>query len=58
MNELEMSRKEISRIDAEMAKLFEQRMKAAEKIAEYKKECGLSIRDYAREAELINRSRR
>ena len=47
MNELEMSRKEITRIDEEMAKLFEQRMKAAEKIAEYKKECGLSIRDYA-----------
>ena len=26
MNELELSRKEISRIDAEMAKLFEERM--------------------------------
>ena len=58
MNELEMSRKEITRIDEEMAKLFEQRMKAAEKIAEYKKECGLSIRDYARETELVNRNRR
>lgn len=37
MNELETSRNEISRIDAEMAKLFEQRMQAASVIAEYKK---------------------
>ncbi|MDO4488369.1 MAG: prephenate dehydratase domain-containing protein [Eubacteriales bacterium] len=58
MNELEMSRKEITRIDEEMAKLFEARMKAAEKIAEYKKECGLPIKDYAREEELINRNRK
>ena len=33
MNELETSRNEISRIDAEMAKLFEQRMQAAAVIA-------------------------
>ena len=58
MNDLEMSRKEITRIDEEMAKLFEARMKAAEKIAEYKKECGLSIKDHARETELINRNRK
>lgn len=58
MNELEMSRKEITRIDEEMAKLFEARMNAAEKIAEYKKEYGLSIRDHAREVELINRNRK
>ncbi len=57
MNDLEMSRKEISRIDAEMAKLFEQRMKACENIAEYKKQCGLSIKDIARETELIERNR-
>ncbi len=57
MNELEMSRKEIGRIDEEMARLFESRMKACEKIAKYKKECGLSIRDHAREIELINRNR-
>ena len=36
MNELETSRNEISRIDAEMAKLFEQRMQAAAVIAKYK----------------------
>ena len=57
MNELEMSRKEISRIDAEMARLFEQRMKVCGDIAEYKRKCGLSVRDTAREAELIERNR-
>lgn len=56
MNELEMSRKEISRIDAEMASLFEQRMKVCGDIAEYKRKCGLSVRDTAREAELIERN--
>lgn len=58
MNELELSRKEISRIDAEMAKLFEQRMRECETIAEYKKKCGLSIRDTDREEELIARNRK
>ena len=37
MNELEMSRDEITKIDEKMAKLFEARMKAAAKIAEYKR---------------------
>lgn len=36
MNELEAARNEISRIDKEMAKLFEQRMHAAAAIAGYK----------------------
>lgn len=57
MTELENSRREIVKIDEEMAKLFESRMKACERIAEYKKEYGLSIRDHAREVELINRNR-
>ena len=57
MNELELARKEISRIDAEMAKLFEERMHQCESVAAYKKEHGLSVRDSAREAELIERSR-
>ena len=43
MNELELSRKEISRIDAEMAKLFEERMHQCENVAAYKKEHGLSV---------------
>ena len=49
MNDLELARKEITRIDGEMARLFEARMEAAETIAHYKKEHGLSIRDYARD---------
>lgn len=57
MNELENARKEINRIDEEMAKLFESRMKVCETIAAYKKERGLSVRDGAREAALIERNR-
>ena len=53
MNKLDEARKEITDIDAQMLKLFEARMAAAEKVAEYKHEHGLSIRDRAREAELI-----
>ena len=40
MNELETSRNEISRIDAEMAKLFEQRMQAAAGVSKKKKQQG------------------
>ena len=57
MNELEVSRKEITRIDAEMAKLFEARMQVCQAIAAYKKAHGLSIRDCSREADLINKNR-
>ncbi|MDO5444004.1 MAG: 3-dehydroquinate synthase [Eubacteriales bacterium] len=57
MNELENARKEINRIDEEMAKLFEERMKVCETIAAYKKERGLSVHDDAREAALIERNR-
>lgn len=57
MNELESARKEINRIDVEMARLFEERMKTCEQIAAYKKSNGLSVRDPARETELINRNR-
>lgn len=57
MNELDKSRKEINRIDVEMARLFEERMNIAGDIADYKKTFGLSVRDGAREAELIARNR-
>ncbi len=53
MEELKHSREEINQIDSEMARLFEARMKVSESIADYKKSHGLSIRDSAREAELI-----
>ncbi len=57
MNELEICRQEITKIDAEMARLFEARMGVASKIAGYKKEHGISIKDPAREVALINRNR-
>lgn len=57
MNELEAARKSINQIDTEMAHLFEARMEAAATIAAYKKQNGLSVRDPAREEELIRRNR-
>lgn len=57
MNELDIARKNINEIDAEMARLFEKRMRCAETVAEFKRENGLSIRDEAREAELIAKNR-
>lgn len=53
MNELEQARKIINQVDKEMAQLFEKRMYAAELVAKYKKEHGLSILDEAREKEVI-----
>ena len=58
MNELEQARREINRIDEEMAGLFEARMKAVERIAFYKKENGLPVRDPVREAAMIENARK
>ena len=55
-NSLENARKEINRIDSEMAKLFEERMGCAAIIAEYKKENNLPIFDQKREKELIKKN--
>ena len=57
MNDLELARKEIDEIDEEMARLFERRMAAVEKIAAYKKENGLPVLDPARENSAIGRGR-
>ena len=57
MNELEQSRKEINDIDEQMAHLFERRMNVCARIAGYKKEHGLSVRDPAREEDLINKNK-
>ena len=54
MNELEEARKIINEVDKEMAQLFEKRMCAAQLVAKYKKEHGLSILDSKREKEIIN----
>lgn len=56
MNKLEIAREEISRIDEEMARLFERRMEAARLVAEHKMEHGLPILDAAREQALIDRN--
>ena len=58
MDELKTVRNKINEIDASMAKLFEERMQACREIAGYKKEHGLSVRDSAREAELIDKRRK
>ena len=56
MSKLDTARQEISRIDEEMARLFERRMEAARLVAEHKMEHGLPIYDAAREQALIDRS--
>lgn len=53
MTELEKARKTINEVDLQMAKLFEKRMDAARKVANYKKVNGLPIDDLVREAEII-----
>jgi len=57
MNELDAARADISRIDEQMARLFEERMQAVRQVAAYKKERGLPVRDPAREEALMARCR-
>ena len=52
---LDKARKIINDVDAKMAELFKERMRAAELVAEYKKERGLAIYDPIREEEVIRR---
>ena len=53
---LDATRKRINEIDGKMRELFEERMKCAEAVAEYKRERGLAIFDAAREDEVIRRN--
>ncbi len=55
-NKLEEARKSINRIDAQMAELFVERMRAAEMVYEHKKEYGLPILDTAREQAVIQQN--
>ena len=55
-NSLEEARKIINKVDSEMAKLFVERMRASELVAEHKKAHGLEILDPQREAEVIRRN--
>lgn len=53
MDGLQEARKIINEVDAQMAVLFEQRMRAAQMVAEYKQAHGMPILDAAREEEVI-----
>lgn len=53
MSKLEDARLIINAVDREMAALFEKRMNAVNTVAEYKKERGLPIDDFAREEQII-----
>lgn len=55
-SKLEEARAIINRIDAEMAELFTQRMRAAETVYAYKKEHGLPIFDREREAAVLEQN--
>ena len=52
-NKLEQARQIINEVDAQMAELFEKRMRAAEMVYEHKKELGLPILDQKREDAVI-----
>ena len=52
---LKEAREKINEIDKEMARLFEERMKAVEAVAEYKKQRGLAIFDPEREEAVIQK---
>ena len=56
MNKLEQARLIINEVDLKMIGLFKERMKAAEMVAEYKKENNLPVLDKAREEALINKN--
>lgn len=56
MNKLEIARENINRIDREIAKLFEERMREVEEIIAYKLENNLEILDSGREKEVIERN--
>ncbi len=56
MNDLEKARQIINTADKEMARLFEMRMDAVKLVTAYKKENGIPIDDFGREAEMIKRN--
>lgn len=56
MTEIEKARKIINGADEKIAECFTERMRAVEKIFEYKKEHGLPIYDEKRESELLEKN--
>ncbi len=55
-SKLDKAREIINEVDKEMAELFVKRMRAAEAVAEYKRERGLGIYDAVREEEVVRRN--
>ena len=47
-------RKELDATDEKIVRLFEKRMKTVRRVAEYKRENGLPVRDERREAEILS----
>lgn len=56
MDELHKAREIINKVDREMASLFEMRMDAVKLVAEYKKENGIPVDDFAREEEIAKKN--
>lgn len=56
MNKLEEARIKINQIDEAMVKLFEERMQAVLRVAEYKLENHLPILDSSREIKLVDKN--
>ncbi len=56
MNTLDKARNIINAADAEIARLFEQRMDAVKMVAEYKKQHGIPVDDFGREAVIIDKN--
>lgn len=56
MSDLQKAREIINETDLEMARLFERRMDAVKIVSDYKKENGIPIDDFGREAEMIKRN--
>ena len=56
MDTLEQARQEIDAVDAQLAALFERRMRAVVQVAQYKKAHGLPIHDPAREEQVLQKA--
>lgn len=56
MDELKEIRSRINQMDAQIADLFEQRMRASREVIEYKMKRGMSVYDPVREAELVEKN--
>lgn len=58
MTELEKAREAIDTVDARMAALFEERMRAVEAVVQYKMEHGLPVLDASREQAVLDKNRK